>query len=355
MKILEIIFLIFTIVVPGFFLFVILLNFKKVKKKPKYRKKLLRFFILSLLINGCIYGGIKVFNDTHLKESETQKETEKSSGESKTEEKDKPKEKVESVTPKEEPSKEVTEGNKNNNENKSETDSTNNKNQNSTNATNSNQGSSVTNNNTNSQATTVGTTSKGYKIQEIDGVTYIDGLIIANKTYKLPESFVPKNTYKSATGSICQECIDKTAYSAYTTMRSDASKNGLSIWIASGYRSYSYQGGLYNSYVNRSGKEAADTYSARAGHSEHQTGLAFDLNTVEDSFANTKEGIWVNENCYKYGFIIRYPKDKSNETGYKYEPWHLRYVGKDLASKLYNGGDWITLEDYFGITSEYAE
>ena len=109
-----------------------------------------------------------------------------------------------------------------------------------------------------------------------------------------------------------------------------------------------------NHYVNRQGKQAADTFSARAGHSEHQTGLAFDLNNASDSFIGTKEAIWVNSNCYKYGFIIRYPKGKENITGYKYESWHLRYVGVDLATKLYNNGNWITLEEHFNLTSSYS-
>ena len=111
---------------------------------------------------------------------------------------------------------------------------------------------------------------------------------------------------------------------------------------------------LYNSYVSRDGKEEADTYSARPGHSEHQTGLAFDLNSIDISFADTDEGKWVVDNCYKYGFIIRYPEGKDNITGYIYEPWHLRYVGVDLATKLYNQGDWITLEEYYGIDSKYS-
>ena len=104
---------------------------------------------------------------------------------------------------------------------------------------------------------------------------------------------------------------------------------------------------------NSGGSEAADKYSARAGHSEHQTGYCFDLNTIDDSFAFTNEGKWVDNNAYLYGFIIRYPKGKEELTGYQYESWHLRYVGKDLAKVLYNNGDWITMEEYFGLTSKY--
>ena len=183
------------------------------------------------------------------------------------------------------------------------------------------------------------TTSKGFKGEVIDGVTYIDGILIANKTYSLPSDY--GNGLTSATQN------------AFNVMNADAKSLNLNLWIASGYRSYWTQNTLYNNYVALDGKEEADTYSARPGHSEHQTGLAFDLNSVEESFANTDEGKWVKDNCYRYGLIIRYPKGKENITGYMYESWHLRYVGVDLATKLYNNGDWLTLEEYFGIDSKY--
>ncbi|MCI8574869.1 MAG: D-alanyl-D-alanine carboxypeptidase family protein [Bacilli bacterium] len=202
----------------------------------------------------------------------------------------------------------------------------------------------------------IGTSSKGYSIYKINGSVYIDGILIANKTYPLASGFVPSDTYKSAVGvnTQCATCINNTAYNAWKSMKSDASALGLNIWIQSGYRPESVQVKLYNNYVARDGKAAADTYSSRPGHSEHQTGLCFDLNSITDAFANTEEGKWVNENAYRYGFVIRFPKGKEKETGYKYESWHLRYVGTDLSYKLYNNGDWISLEDYFGITSEYA-
>ena len=136
-------------------------------------------------------------------------------------------------------------------------------------------------------------------------------------------------------------------------MQADASALGLNLYISSGFRSYSYQANLYNNYVAQDGQYAADTYSARPGHSEHQTGLAFDLNTIDDSFAYTPEGQWVKDNCQKYGLILRYPQGKEQQTGYQYESWHLRYVGKELAEKLYNNGNWITLEEHFNITSQY--
>lgn len=203
-----------------------------------------------------------------------------------------------------------------------------------------------------------GKTSKGYDIYEINGITYVDGYLIANKSYFLPEDYAPSDTYTKAdktSNKQCATCINNTAYAAWKDMKADASALNLNIWIQSGFRSFVKQTELYNRYVQRDGKEKADTYSARPGSSEHQTGLCFDLNSISAAFANTNEGKWVNQNAWKYGYIIRYPKGKSNETGYVYESWHLRYVGTELAKKLYNNGDWITLEDYFGITSKYDE
>ena len=182
-------------------------------------------------------------------------------------------------------------------------------------------------------------TSKGFQGEIRDGVTYIDGYLIANKTYSLPDSYG---------NGLTPEMM-----SAFNQMAAAAKADGLNIYIVSGFRSYNFQKNLYNNYVKRDGAAEADTYSARAGHSEHQSGLAADLNSVDNSFAYTPEAIWLAGNCYKYGFILRYPQGKTNETGYIYEPWHFRFVGTELAEKLYNGGDWITMEDYFGITSIY--
>lgn len=185
------------------------------------------------------------------------------------------------------------------------------------------------------------TTSKGFKIEEKNGLTYIDGYLVVNKTYSVPEDFG---------NGLTDETMDN-----FNKLKSAALLEGLNIFIASGYRSYDRQKTLYENYAARDGYEKADTYSARPGHSEHQTGLAMDVNEVSDAFTNTPEAIWMSENCYKYGFILRYPKDKTEETGFKYEPWHFRYVGQELAEKLYNNGDWLTMEDYFGITSVYKD
>jgi D-alanyl-D-alanine carboxypeptidase len=198
-------------------------------------------------------------------------------------------------------------------------------------------------------------TANGFKIEQIDGVTYVDGVLIANKTYSLPSTFIPTNPEVPVTEARSTTSLDKDLMTAWRKLQSAASANGLNIYISSGYRSYQYQVQVYNNYVAKDGKAMADTYSSRPGNSEHQTGLCFDLNSIDDSFANTAEGKWVNDNCYKYGFCIRFPKGKDAYTGYQYESWHLRYVGVELATKLYNNGDWLSLEEYFGITSEYAD
>jgi len=332
MKILEMIFLGLTIIVPILFVILALVKIDKVKRSKNFRTTIIKLVFLSFIINGIIYGAIKMNNNSN--ELEDKQKIDESHKEESNIEKD--------------PSIDMDKEELDNDDVKKE-------NQNEDKQSGIIEKDRETIAKPKEETTTITSstmTSKGYKIEVIDGVTYVDSYLIANKTYALPESFVPTNTYKNITSTNCAECIDKDAYNAYTKMKSEAT--GLTLWIASGYRSYSYQDALYSGYVNRSGKQSADTYSARPGHSEHQTGLAFDLNSVSDSFANTNEGKWINENCHKYGFIIRYPKGKDGITGYKYEPWHLRYVGVDLATKLYNNGDWITMEEYFGITSKYA-
>lgn len=184
------------------------------------------------------------------------------------------------------------------------------------------------------------TTSNGFKGYTKNGITYIDGILIANKSYSLPSNYGSGLTNDTKT--------------AFNNMKNDAAKEGLSLRIISGFRSYASQKSVYNNYVARDGRAAADRYSARPGHSEHQTGLAIDINSLYQSFENTNEGKWLTNNSYKYGFILRYPKNGEGITGYMYEPWHFRYVGVELATKLYNQGNWITLEEYFGITSQYS-
>ena len=203
----------------------------------------------------------------------------------------------------------------------------------------------------------IGKSDKDFIITKLNDVYYIDGVLIVNKTYPLPSSYKPLKPYKEITKDYLYggDYIEDYVMEAYLKMKEDANKEGIELKITSGYRSYSVQEELYDSYAKRDGKEAADTYSARAGFSEHQSGLCFDLNGTNRNFIKTKEGKWLNDNCYKYGFVLRFPEGKEEYTGYMYEGWHFRYVGLDLAKKLYNDGDWISLEEYYGISSKYED
>lgn len=172
--------------------------------------------------------------------------------------------------------------------------------------------------------------------------TYVNGMLIVNKIYGLPSSFNPG--------------IDATAQKGASAMIAAAKNDGLYLTPFSTFRSYSRQAELFTNYSLKYGKGEAEKFSAPPGHSEHQTGLAFDFGGAEkthwlkESFGKTKEGKWLNENAHKYGFILRYPKGKENITGYQYEPWHYRYIGSKNAAKLKSSGK--TLEEYLGIKEE---
>ena len=191
---------------------------------------------------------------------------------------------------------------------------------------------------TETTTTTTTTTAPAHVTEVINGVTYIDGILIANKTYALPSTYNP--------GGLTAECLEH-----FNQLRAGAARDGLNIYISSGFRSYSSQAQIYQNYVWRDGQAKADTYSARPGHSEHQTGLAIDVNEISDRFIGTPEAIWLAAHAHEYGFIIRYPYGKDDITGYKYEPWHIRYIGVDNAKKVYESG--LTLEEYLGIDSYY--
>ena len=179
----------------------------------------------------------------------------------------------------------------------------------------------------------------GY-LEVIDGITYVDGIMMVNKTYSLPDTYDP--------GGLTDEFM-----AAFEEMKAAAANDGIDLFIASGYRDYNYQVELYEKYVSVDGIELADTYSARPGHSEHQTGLTADINSADESFEGTPEAIWLDQNCYKFGFIVRYPKGKDAFTGYEYEPWHLRFIGKEKAKIIYDSG--LSLEEYYGLKSEYID
>ena len=163
-------------------------------------------------------------------------------------------------------------------------------------------------------------------------------LILVNKYNYVTEDYIPENLEPLDTNYARSGMqLVKDAKEAFEKLSQSAKNDGMTILAMSSYRSYDYQVNLYNNYVKTDGKEAADTYSARAGYSEHQTGLAADVYNGEvpyTSFEETEEFTWMQENAYKYGFILRFPKDKVDITGYQYEAWHYRYVGKEVAKYI---------------------
>lgn len=143
------------------------------------------------------------------------------------------------------------------------------------------------------------------------------------------------------------------AASALERMGTDASAAGIYLTILSGYRSYATQEQTYNNFVARDGQERANQYSAKPGHSEHQTGLAVDLDDASGCalytcFADTAAGQWLAANAWQYGFVLRYPLGSEGITGYEFEPWHYRYVGTEVAAAMHNKGV-ATLEEFFGL------
>ena len=171
--------------------------------------------------------------------------------------------------------------------------------------------------------------------------------VLVNKYHYLSSKFTPElvsmeKKYAAYSGA----SMHPEAYQWFTKMVDDAAAQGLWLSCVSAYRSHSYQNTLYTRYVKQNGQKLADTFSARPGYSEHQTGLAVDINTASTSahFENTKQYAWLSENAWKYGFILRYPQDKQHITGFRFEPWHYRYVGQELAKAIYDSG--LTLEEY---------
>lgn len=172
--------------------------------------------------------------------------------------------------------------------------------------------------------------------------------ILVNKHNYLKEDYVPENLKSlSSTYALSNMKMVEEAANAFESLSKDAAKENYKIIAMSTYRSYEYQVDLYNKYVKSDGKDAADTYSGRPGNSEHQTGLAVDVYNQTETYTNfekTEEYDWMQENAYKYGFILRFPKGKENETGYEFESWHYRYVGKEIAKYIHKHN--ITLEEY---------
>ena len=166
-----------------------------------------------------------------------------------------------------------------------------------------------------------------------NGVTTVGGILLVNKVYSLPEDYGGE--------------LDSGAYAAWVRMKEET---GYDFTLLSGYRSYQRQQELFDYWVEQDGYEAALMESALPGRSEHQSGLAMDVGKLEYEYAHTDEGIWLAENCHKYGFIIRYPEDKTEITGYIYEPWHIRYLGESTAKLVHDSG--LTLEEFLKVDKQ---
>ena len=176
-----------------------------------------------------------------------------------------------------------------------------------------------------------------------------DILVLVNKNNKLSKNYVPNDLEKISLKYATEEkYLRKEAKVAFEKLSEEARLRNYKIVATSAYRSYEYQDKLYNYYIETKGKEYADLCSARPGHSEHQTGLSIDVmgsNNDYDLFEESKEFTWMKENAHKFGFILRYPKGKEQTTGFKYEPWHYRYVGTEVATIIYQNN--LTLEEYY--------
>lgn len=185
--------------------------------------------------------------------------------------------------------------------------------------------------------------------------------VVVNKQRKLPENYKPDDLVVpdvpfSFDGWNEKKQLREPAARALEQLFQAAEKEGLHLVAVSGFRSFERQQIIYNNNVNANGEEHANQFSARPGHSEHQTGLAMDVSSATvsfhliQSFGETPEGKWLNDHAHEFGFIIRYPEGKSEITGYAYEPWHLRYTGKELATEMYNNQ--VTMEEFFGLLPE---
>ncbi|MBK1813671.1 M15 family metallopeptidase [Clostridium sp. YIM B02505] len=179
-------------------------------------------------------------------------------------------------------------------------------------------------------------------------------LLLVNKDYPLDNTYKPDNLVipkVKMMGSVSNENrkLKKEAAEALEDLFNDAKREKINLIFVSGYRSFESQASVYERKVKSDGATEASKYVAKQGSSEHQTGLAVDINSspyydLAEDFEKTKEGKWVAENAFKYGFVIRYLKGKSDVTGYNYEPWHLRYVGQENAKYMYESN--LCLEEY---------
>lgn len=196
-----------------------------------------------------------------------------------------------------------------------------------------------------------------YGVPVVSTLTEDDGnlLVLVNKEYTVARGYYPTDMV-DIDGSLSTNQklkVKREAYDAYKAMLADAQAEGLNFCICSAYRSYELQESLYYNSLSTNGKEYTDKMFAYPGRSEHHTGYAIDVTSasmnwgLSQDYADYPDGAWIAENCAEYGFIIRYPKGEEDITGYMYEPWHIRYVGVDIAREITEAG--ITFEEYMGV------
>lgn len=187
-----------------------------------------------------------------------------------------------------------------------------------------------------------------------------DLYVLVNKNHTLPDGYEPKNLVSPKvrfpfTEDLPKRYMQKPAAKALEEMFKAADKDGVELFGQSGYRSYERQVAVFGNNVKTMGEKEANQVSARPGQSEHQTGLTMDVTSaavdfrLDQDFGDTKEGKWVKDHAYEYGFIIRYPKGKEAITKYEFEPWHLRYIGKTAAKTIHDQN--LTLEEYLGAVN----
>lgn len=204
------------------------------------------------------------------------------------------------------------------------------------------------------------------EIKVVDGKNVIQNpmnmMVLVNKQFSLPDGYTPDDLvrpnvlFSFGDQDIEKSYMRKEAAEALELMFEEGKKVGIELFAVSGYRSYDRQVAVYNAEVAKFGEEKAIEAVAFPGSSEHQTGLAMDLSSksanfeLSEQFGETTEGKWIAENAHNFGFVLRYPKGKEDITGYKYEPWHFRYVGKEAAKNIFEKQ--LTLEEYFNLVQK---
>lgn len=177
-------------------------------------------------------------------------------------------------------------------------------------------------------------------------------LMLVNKYYYLDKSYEPETLVAIPTtyawGEVGSKKVTEDTYNAFLKLWEASNAEGYYLMVSSSYRNFEHQQSVYDDYKESRGTEYADSIAARAGHSEHQTGYTidmFEIGSTQSTFHTTESYNWLINNAHKYGFILRYPEDKEEITGYGFESWHYRYVGVDVATYIYENH--ITFDEYY--------